>query len=60
MATFWEGGEKEKPQYKLEGKKVIVERIGCYDGKVNMCYTRETIYYFDTEELALEFYYKTK
>lgn len=51
---------EKKPRYKLENKKVIIENVGCYDGKVNMFYTREVIYHFDTEELTLKFIKKTK
>ena len=59
MAMTWEGGE-HKPQLKLDGKKVIVEDIGCYDGSIPTTYRKEVIYHFDDEESAREYYYKKK
>jgi hypothetical protein len=61
MGTTWEGdSDNRKPNLKLDGKKIIVEKIGVYDGAIKMCYTKEVIYHFDTEELAMEYYYKNK
>ena len=53
------GGEY-KPQLKLDGKKIIAEYIGVYDGSVEMCYTKEVIYHFQSEDEASEYYYKKR
>ena len=49
---------------KLEGKKVIVEDIGCYhyDDKSDTAFTyvKEVIYHFETEDKAAEYFYKMK
>ena len=67
MGTSWIGGNpngKEKPQLKLEGKDVIVENIGCYhydkETDTAFTYVKEVIYHFDTEDAAMEYYYKKR
>jgi len=59
MAETNYGGDY-KPQMKLDGNKVIMENIGCYDGSVDMVYRKEVVYHFKNEEEATEFYYKKK
>lgn len=56
MSQTWEGGNYE-PQLKLDGKKVIVEDIGVYDGSIPTTYRKEIIYHFDNEDKATEYYY---
>lgn len=53
-------GGDYKPQLKLEGRKVIVENIGVYDGSIPTSYRKEIIYHFDTEDAAMEYYYKKR
>lgn len=60
MGAIYEGGFKTKPKMKLEGNKVIVERIACYDGSIPITYTKEVIYYFESEDKAKEYYYKNR
>ena len=65
MSKIHEGIDtKEKPILKLDGRKVIVEYMGCYqyDKKTDtgFSYIREVIYHFSDEEKAMEFYYKMK
>ena len=62
MATSWEGGDPTKQKLILVGNKVIVERIGVYDGSLDpaVTYTKEVIYHFDTEDKAAEYYYKKR
>ncbi len=65
MSEICEGiNAKRKPNLKLDGKKVIVEYISCYqyDKKTDtgFSYIREVIYHFSDEEKAMEFYYKMK
>lgn len=65
MALTFEGENgKEKSNLKLEGKKVIVKRIGCYhyDKKsdTSFSYTEEVIYHFSNEDEAMEYYYKMR
>lgn len=60
MATTWEGCEPSKPSLKLDGKKVIVENIGVYDGSIPTTYRKEVIYHFDNEDKAMEYYYKKR
>lgn len=62
MSTVWEGGHPDDkgPQLKLDGKKVIVEKIGVYDGSIPTSYTKEVIYHFNTEDKAAEYYYKKR
>lgn len=52
-------GTKSSNNMKLDGKKVIMEKISCYNGffKKGITYTKLVEYHFDTEELATEFYY---
>jgi len=62
MGQIIDGCERTKPELKLEGKKVIVDRIGCYhyDKKSDTAfsYTKEVTYHFNSEDEANEFYYK--
>ena len=65
MSSTWEGiEEKSKPNLKLDGKKLIVKRIGCYhyDKKSNtsFSYIEEVVYHFDNEDMAMEYYYKMR
>ena len=60
MSYTTEGPGDYKPTLKLEGNKVIVEKISVFDGFVNLSYIREVIYHFKDEELAKEYYYKNK
>ena len=63
MATTWEGlSSNKKPNLKLDGKKVIVEDIGCYDGSTEPAsqYRKEVIYHFSSEDKAREYYYKKR
>lgn len=60
MSYTTEGPGDYKPALKLEGNKVIVEKINVFDGFVNLSYIREVIYHFKDEELAKEYYYKNK
>ena len=57
------GGEY-KPQLKLDGKKVIVENIGCYsyDKATDTAFTyiKEVVYHFSTEDKAMEYFYKKR
>jgi hypothetical protein len=63
MSVTIEGGEY-KPQIKLDGKKVIVENIGCYhydkNSDTSFSYVREVVYHFGTEDGAMEYYYKMR
>ena len=60
--TIDSGDNYTKKKLRLDGKKVIVEEIGCYeyDNKTDTAfsYMREVIYHFNTEEKAKEYYYK--
>ena len=65
MSGIHEGIDtKKKPILKLDGRKVIVEYMGCYqyDKKTDtgFSYIREVIYHFSDEKKAMEFYYKMK
>lgn len=61
MGQTWEGcGGEYKPQLKLEGKKVIIENIGVYDGSIPTSYRKEVIYHFSSEDEAMEYYYKKR
>jgi len=65
MAQSWEGlDEKKKPNLKLEGKKVIVENVGCYEydkkSDSSFYYRREVVYHFSSEDDAMEYYYKKR
>lgn len=48
----------------LDGKKVIVKRMGCYhyDSKsdTSFSYIEEVIYHFNDEDKAMEYYYKMR
>lgn len=48
----------------LDGKKVIVKRMGCYhyDKKsdTSFSYIEEVIYHFNDEDKAMEYYYKMR
>lgn len=59
MSTSWEGGTYE-PTLVLDGKMVIVENIGVYDGSIPTTYRREVILHFDSEDKAAEYYYKKR
>ena len=59
-STNYGGNESTKPNLKLEGKQILVESIGCYDGSIPVMYRKETIYHFKTKEEAKEYYYKKK
>ena len=61
MSIVWEGLDNDnKPTLKLDGKKVIVENIGVYDGSIPTTYRKEIIYHFDDEDKAMEYYYKKR
>ena len=65
MSSTWEGiDEKSKSNLKLDGKKVIVKRIGCYQydkkSDTSFSYIEEVIYHFDNEDEANEYYYKMR
>ena len=65
MSSTWIGSENEsKPNLKLEGKKIIVNKIGCYhyDKKsdTSFTYTEEVVYHFENEDKANEYYYKMR
>lgn len=60
MSSSYIGGNNSKPTLKIDGKKVIVESISVYDGSIPTTYIRETIYHFQTEDAALEYYYKKR
>jgi len=59
MAHTEIGGEY-KPQLKLDGKKVIVENIGVYDGSIPTSYRKEVIFHFSSEDEDIEYYYKKR
>lgn len=58
--SYSEMGGEYKPQLKLEGKKLIVENIGVYDGSIPTSYRKEVVYHFDSEDKAMEYYYKKR
>ena len=62
MSTNWEGSEPTKQKLKLDGKKVIIKDISCFDGSSNppFIYREEVIYHFRSKENAKEYYYKKK
>jgi hypothetical protein len=61
MAMTWEGSDgRSKPNWKLDGKQIIVKNIGVFDGSIPTTFREETIYHFDSEEKALEYYYKKR
>jgi hypothetical protein len=55
MAKSWEGGSHES-RLKLDGKKVIVENIGVYDGSIPTSYRKEVIYHFISNDEATKYY----
>ena len=61
MAQTWIGGES-KPTLKLDGKKVITKDIGVYDGGFEpaMQYRKQVILHFESEDKAMEYYYKKR
>lgn len=64
MGSVYHGESQEKPKLKLDGKKVLVKRIGVchYDKKseTSFSYIEEVTYHFKTEEEASEYYYKMR
>jgi hypothetical protein len=63
MAHTEIGGDY-KPQLKLDGKKVIVKSIGCYAydkaTDTDFKYREEVIYHFESEDKAMEYFYKKR
>lgn len=60
MSGIYEDYGNTKPQLVLDGKEVIVENIGVYDGSIPTTYTRKTILTFENEDKAAEYYYKKR
>jgi len=55
--------EAVKQPLKLDGRKVIVQEISCYEYVKTdkaFIYRKEVIYHFKNEEEATEYYYKNK
>lgn len=48
----------------LDGNKVIVKKMGCYHydkrSDTAFTYVEEVIYHFDSEDKAMEYYYKMR
>jgi hypothetical protein len=60
MAESWDGLPKRKPDLRLDGKKVIVKNISVYDGSIPTTYREIVTYHFDSEDKAMEYYYKKR